>query len=180
MAIPTYRNLLDEELLHKISIKQDPEALDTLYKRYAHQALGVCLNYMEVEQAKLFIKNIFDDIWNHAGEFQIVNFRAWLFNALLKNSKTIDPNAENQDFVFLTEDIQRITQHISKEKLTITIRENIKTLPKDQQFCLYYFYQEQLTQEQIAEKVNLNSDKIKELITLGRTNLIHKIAQNSN
>ena len=177
MSATVYRNLSDEELLHRIGSKQDAEAFSTLYKRYAHLAMGVSLKYLPINDAKDVNQIVFSKLWTDAGKHNVRHFKPWLYTVvknhclmiLRKNSNNEDLNIDNgAEFMEMYE----AEHHKIEDERKMSLLENcLEKLRQEQKVCIESFYLQQKTYAEIGNSYGMNSNQVKSFIQNGRRNL---------
>lgn len=173
-----YRNLSDEELLLHIAQKQDQEAFNMLYRRYAHLALGVCMKYLgNPGLAQDVTQTVFTRIWTDAANYHVRNFRPWFYTVvknyclmeLRKNDEHADIS-ENTLAAFMESDDQ-VHRKMKEEELFVIMQDCLQRLNDYQQVCMKYFYLQQKTYAQTAELLDLTEKEVKSHLQNGRRNL---------
>jgi RNA polymerase sigma-70 factor (ECF subfamily) len=186
--LPTlYKNLPDEDLMHRIALKQDKEAFSILFERYKHIALGVCLKYLGSESmAKEAVQGIFLKIWTDSHQYSIQKFKAWLYkvirNHCLMELRKKDPgieigpsyNLENMEW----ED--NLHLRLNEEQLLIFLNLCLRTLNQEQHKCITCFYLEQKSYRETAEATGYPDNEVKSYIQTGRRNLKNCLHQKLN
>lgn len=173
-----YRNLSDEELLLHVAQKQDQEAFNMLYRRYAHLALGVCMKYLgNPVLAQDVTQTVFTRIWTDAANYQVRKFRPWFYTVvknyclmeLRKNDEHADIS-ENTLAAFMESDDQ-VHRKMKEEELFVIMQDCLRRLNDYQQVCMKYFYLQQKTYAQTAELLDLTEKEVKSHLQNGRRNL---------
>ena len=173
-----YRNLADEELIHLIGVKQDRDAFLSLYQRYMHLALGMCLKFNDVHKAQEIVRDLFLKLWTQCNEFNIQKFKPWLFQELI--SKCLEANPEkdpknlNQLKVLKSDwqDQKKINfKTLHKEQNLVYLSLCIRTLNREEQLCVQEFYIENKSFEQISKDNHMDVEQVKKHIQNGKKNL---------
>ena len=182
-----YRNLPDEDLVHRIAVKQDKEAFSILYDRYKHIALGVCLKYMETEaSAKDAVQNIFLKIWTDSHQYQIQKFKAWFYkvirNHCLMELRKKDPHQKIEASYNLESMEWEDNLHLklNEEQLLIHLNLCLRALNEAQNKCITYFYLEQKSYQETAAVTGYSDNEVKSYIQNGRRNLKNCLHQKLN
>ncbi|MFT4062280.1 MAG: sigma-70 family RNA polymerase sigma factor [Edaphocola sp.] len=182
-----YRNLSDEDLLHRLSVKQDQEAFQNLYQRYAHLALGLCLKYLkDTEQAKDAVQNIFLRLWSNGDQYAIRKFKPWLYqvtkNHCLMELRKKDPNQKivAEWDLEATENDEGLHRHLSREQLLLQLMMCLRQLNNEQKSCIQYFYLHQKSYSETAELTGYEARQVKSHIQNGRRNLKNCVKQKVN
>lgn len=172
-----FRNLSDEDLLNQITIKQDQEAFSVLYQRYLHLALGMCLKYLNLEESKDAVQNVFLQIWQNCSHYNIQKFKPWFIQVLKNHCLQILRKQGMQEVpVELTEKEISVTDEISysqikEEKLLVYLNLCLKSLNKDQQDSIIHFYINEKSYQETAESAGLTYHQVKSYLQNGRRNL---------
>lgn len=177
--MPTiYRNLSDEDLIHRMALKQDKEAFATLFQRYKHIALGVCLKYLKSESlAKDAVQNIFLKIWTDCHQFKIQRFKAWFYK-LVKNHCLMELRKNNPEAVmdptYSLESMEwedNLHLKLNEEQLLIYLNLCLRTLNEAQNKCITKFYLEESSYLETSKATGFNANEVKSHIQNGRRNL---------
>lgn len=173
-----YRNLSDEELLQHVAQKQDQEAFNMLYRRYAHLALGVGMKYLgNPSLAQDVTQTVFTRIWTDSAQYQVRQFRPWFYTVvknyclmeLRKNDEHVEIS-ENSLATFMESDDQ-VHRKMKEEELFVIVQDCLRHLNDYQQVCMKYFYLQQKTYAQTAELLDLTEKEVKSHLQNGRRNL---------
>ncbi|HTO16542.1 MAG TPA: sigma-70 family RNA polymerase sigma factor [Edaphocola sp.] len=176
MPQSTYRNLLDEELLYKVVQRKDQEAMNLLYKRYAHLCLGISIKYLPLEDAKDATQQVFLKIWQDAEKHKIKFFKPWLYT-VVRNQCLMQLRKSNPSIVSLKNEIDFVeyedNSHHNMEQETILMKleaclENLETSQRE---AIELFYKGQKTYSEIAVIQNADEKSIKSYLQNGRRNL---------
>lgn len=173
-----YRNLSDEELLLHVAQKQDQEAFNMLYRRYAHLALGVCMKYLgNSGLAQDATQTVFTRIWTDAANYQVRKFRPW-FYTVVKNYCLMELRKNNEHAEFsentlaaFMESDEQVHRKMKEEELLVMVQDCLSRLNDYQQVCMKYFYLQQKTYAQTAELLDLTEKDVKSHLQNGRRNL---------
>lgn len=152
--------------------------LGELYDRYMHLVYGVCLKYLQDEEAsKDAVMQVFEKLVMSLKNESVHHFKSWLY-VVAKNHCLMMLRAKKQ--LNGHEDIQRISegdQHEStsdasdKEEQWQLIEQGLQSLPAEQQQCIQLFYLEQKSYQDIAHLTGYNLKKVKSYIQNGKRNL---------
>jgi len=173
-----YTNWSDDELFQQFVKTANQELLGQLYSRYIPLVYGLCLKYLQqIEDAKDAVSNIYEELNAKIRNYQIENFRTWLYSVttnhclqILRKDKNrffeeIDiQNMESDDFEHLID----INEDKEKED---ALNYCLNTLSKGQQRCVIYFYFDDLSYADIVEKTGFELNKVKSYIQNGKRNL---------
>lgn len=172
-----YRNLSDEDLIHHIAIKQDHEAFAVLYQRYVHLTLGMCLKFLNNEEAQDAVQNIFLNIWTNSKQYKILNFKFWLIKVIKNHClQLFRKKGINEVFEELndTENVEldyNLHLKLNEEQLLTFLNLCLSALRLEQKSCIQDFYLKQQSYEQISEQTGYALKEVKSYIQNGRRNL---------
>jgi len=174
----TYKNLPDEDLMLRIA-KHDQDAFATLYGRYAHLALGVCLKYYRnAAQAQDTVQVVFVKLWTDAAQFQIRKFKPWFYqvvkNQCLMELRKKNPEANNVaewDLAEVMEFEDNLHHKIKEEQLLLLLEDCMRRLNEEQHSCVSHFYINQKSYSETALLTGFNDKQVKSNIQNGRRNL---------
>ncbi|HLU16945.1 MAG TPA: sigma-70 family RNA polymerase sigma factor [Edaphocola sp.] len=175
MSTVSYRNLLDEELLYRMAQRSDQEAMNMLYRRYAHLALGLALKYVAFGEAQSIVQHVFAHVWNEASSLKMRSFKSWLYNAVKMECVSrlgAPPAGESaQGPVDLMEAENLNMLNMEQEHMVIMLEDCLSSLPSEQRICIELFYKGQKTYEEIASQQRMTAMQVKTLLQAGRKNL---------
>lgn len=179
-----YRNLSDEDLVHRIASKQDQEAFGTLYQRYVHLALGTCIKYLKAaEPAKDAVQVIFTKLWTDVHQYQVRRFKPWFYqvikNHCLMELRKNDPNRKtvaewDMDIVEFEETLHH---KVNEEQLLLYLNMCLKGLNEEQRSCITRFYLDQKSYNETATLTGYSDKQVKSHIQNGRRNLKNCLQQ---
>lgn len=179
-----YRNLNDEDLLHRMATKLDQEAFSTLYQRYVHLALGVCLKYLKsTEGAKDATQAVFIKLWTEAAKLQVRKFKPWFYqvvkNHCLMELRKNDPNKNIVAEWDLTamEFEDNLHPTCTDEQLLQYLEQCLEQLNTEQKSCVSLFYLKQNSYMETATLTGYSDKQVKSYIQNGRRNLRNCLRQ---
>jgi RNA polymerase sigma-70 factor (ECF subfamily) len=179
----TYKNLTDEELIHRYRNSHETSYIGELYQRYTHLVFGVCMKYLKNEtEAEDATMQIFEKLIAELKKHHIISFRPWL-HMVAKNycmmefrkaaytgkklSEIKNSSAEN---VEMSEE-----EHQEKEKERLFfvhyLKEGIEELKEEQRTCIELFYLKDCSYSEIAAVTGFGTKDVKSYIQNGKRNL---------
>lgn len=185
MSNTSYRNLLDEELLYRVAQRSDEEALNMLYKRYAHLAMGVGLKYLPYDDARDVVQQVFVKIWTDAAQYKVKSFKPWLYTVvknqclmeLRKTRPTVSFPENGFDFV----EYEDLAHHKMEQEQILRVLEHcLDKLQAPQKDCVELFYRGQKTYSEIATLQKISDKQVKTYLQNGRRNLKICFSQHKN
>ena len=175
-----YNQLTDAELVNLLrennNIQRD--IIGELYERYGHLVMGTSMKYLKnVMDAEDITMNIFETLENKIKAHEIKYFKSWLYmvtkNSCLmvlrkKDVSTIELNGNE----ILEEEESEI---VKREALLEALERVIEDLQEPQQTCIKLFYLDQLSYQEISQKLNIELKKVKSSIQNGKRNIMLRI-----
>ncbi len=174
----------NENELIQACIKGNTEAQMQLYKMYSKEMYNVALRILhQKEDAEDIMQNAFitafsqiQNVRNESG------FKAWLKRITInkaideykKRNKIIITETEN--FIELTNDFVEIEEETVQPK---TIIASVAKLPELQQLLIELFYFQELTHQEIAEKLSISYENSRIILHRAKEKL-KKLLQNEN
>lgn len=168
-----------ESILISRLMKDDRHAFDVLYDMYAGRLMSFCLTYVKItEDAEEIIQDIFISLWKNRHSVQYTDsLKPFLYGALRKSilyyfrRKLNSPIYEQ--FVDLKDEAHPVESRISMEyeDFRKIILKEINALPRSQREAIILSKFQGLSNKEIAEKLNLNIQTIKNALSVGLKNL---------
>jgi RNA polymerase sigma-70 factor, ECF subfamily len=168
----------DEELMRRLADGR-PEALGPLHARYAALIYRVAARSLDNPAADEISQEVFLAVWRHAASFDPTRgtFRAWVLqitrsrvlNELRRRSRR--PRAASQSDNLggdhLTDPGPDPAESVWREHRRAVVREAVQALPPPQREALSLAFLEDLTNEQVADFLNLPLGTTKSRIRSG-------------
>lgn len=171
--------LTDEELMQRVSCKDDDRAFDLLYRRHARRLMGFFFRQLDRNEAVAadFTQDAFMRIWTARNKFVGTNFRTWLFTIAFNLVKNHYRHAEHQQhyeqFLALhqavTED-SNVVETLDGEALDRALKQELERMSPDALLLFSLRFEEELSVPQIAEVMAIPEGTVKSrLHTLTQT-----------
>lgn len=172
-------NELNEKMLISELKKDSQEALDSIYKMYAKRLYAFCLQYTKSkENAEEIVEDVFVWIWVNRCEIHqeetlrsllFIRAKHYLINAYRSriNSPVYEDYVNYQDEL-AADDIQ---QHLEYEDFVRQLRNALTKLPITQQQVIELSKIQQVSNKEIAVKLSLSEQTVKNQLSLGLKNL---------
>ena len=171
--------LTDEELMQRVSCKDDDRAFDLLYRRHARRLMGFFFRQLDRNEAVAadFTQDAFMRIWTARNKFVGTNFRTWLFTIAFNLVKNHYRHAEHQQhyeqFVAkhqaVTED-SNVVETLDGEALDRALKQELERMSPDALLLFSLRFEEELSVPQIAEVMAIPEGTVKSrLHTLTQT-----------
>lgn len=169
----------DDELMQKVSEKDDDRAFGELYHRHARRLMGLFFRQLERDEALAsdFTQDAFMRVWTARDKFAGTSFRTWLFTIAFNLLKNHYRHAEHQkqfeQFVSLhqptTED-SKIIDQLDDEAFNKALRQELERMSSDARLLFSLRFEEELSVPQIAEVMEIPEGTVKSrLYTLTQT-----------
>lgn len=171
--------LTDEELMQRVSCKDDDRAFSELYHRHARRLMGFFFRQLDRDEAVAadFTQDAFMRIWTARNKFVGTNFRTWLFTIAFNLVKNHYRHAEHQQhyeqFLALhqavTED-SNVVETLDGEALDRALKQELERMSPDSRLLFSLRFEEELSVPQIAEVMAIPEGTVKSrLHTLTQT-----------
>lgn len=172
-------SLTDDELMQRVSCKDDDRAFDLLYRRHARRLMGFFFRQLDKNEAVAadFTQDAFMRIWTARNKFVGTNFRTWLFTIAFNLVKNHYRHAEHQQhyeqFLALhqavTED-SNVVETLDGEALDRALKQELERMSPDALLLFSLRFEEELSVPQIAEVMAIPEGTVKSrLHTLTQT-----------
>lgn len=163
-------SLTDDELMQKVSEKDDDRAFGELYHRHARRLMGFFFRQLERDEALAsdFTQDAFMRVWTARDKFAGTSFRTWLFTIAFNLLKNHYRHAEHQkqfeQFVSLhqptTED-SKIIEQLDDEAFNKALRQELERMSSDARLLFSLRFEEELSVPQIAEVMAIPEGTVK-------------------
>ena len=176
--------LTDDELMQRVSSKDDDGAYSELYRRHARRLMGFFFRQTGKNEASAadLVQDAFLRLWTSRNKFSGTGFRIWLFTIcfnLLRNHyrhdeirKQHDLSAANRQEVA---DDTHIIEQIDSRAFDLALQRELEKLTPEGRMLFSLRFEEELTVPQIAEVMAVPEGTVKSrLHTLTQT-LKHKL-----
>ena len=171
--------LTDDELMQRVSCKDDDRAFDLLYRRHARRLMCFFFRQLDRNEAVAadFTQDAFMRIWTARNKFVGTNFRTWLFTIAFNLVKNHYRHAEHQQhyeqFLALhqavTED-SNVVETLDGEALDRALKQELERMSPDALLLFSLRFEEELSVPQIAEVMAIPEGTVKSrLHTLTQT-----------
>ncbi len=173
-----YSECSTDELLTLYQEKGDQEALGVLYEKHLEMVYGVCIKYLtEKELAQDAVLDIFEQLTEKAKHHDIVKFDGWLFMLsknhclmqLRKMQKNVVLSIEDRNLEVHEEEYIEIDER--REENLQSLEACIEKLPEEQKQVVTMFYLEEKSYKEIADFMQIDTEKVRSFIQNGRRNL---------
>lgn len=177
-AIHSFNAFTDEQLVLHYKQQQQQQALAVLYLRYSDVVYGVCVKYLEnQEAAKDAVMSIYEALTTKLLKHEPENFKSWLY-VVSKNFCLMQLRQEkgkgfselSDNFMQLVED-WHLEDILAKESSLTSLENCIEQLTNEQKQTITLFYLEEKCYNEITTITGLEWNKVRSLIQNGKRNL---------
>lgn len=172
-------SLTDDELMQRVSCKDDDRAFDLLYRRHERRLMGFFFRQLDRDEALAsdFTQDAFMRVWTARDKFTGTTFRTWLFTIafnLIKNHIRHSVHQQHyEQFLALhqavTED-SKIIETLDEKAFADALRQELERLSPDALLLFSLRFEEELSVPQIAEVMAIPEGTVKSrLHTLTQT-----------
>lgn len=172
-------SLTDDELMQRVSCKDDDRAFDLLYRRHARRLMGFFFRQLDRDEALAsdFTQDAFMRVWTARDKFTGTTFRTWLFTIafnLIKNHIRHSVHQKQyEQFVAkhqaVTED-SKIIETLDEKAFADALRQELERMSPDALLLFSLRFEEELSVPQIAEVMAIPEGTVKSrLHTLTQT-----------
>ncbi|MGI9542602.1 MAG: RNA polymerase sigma factor [Cyclobacteriaceae bacterium] len=177
-----HESIQDMELIQKYLESDNLDFLGTLYQRYMHLVLGVCLKYFkDREESKDAVMQIFEKLILAVKKHEVTNFKGWI-SVVARNHCLMELRSKkhkiNRQRLEINEhhgvEISYQMHPDDGEELDLKIGKieaALINLPEEQQICIKLFYLEEKSYKTVAEETGYDLKKVKSYIQNGKRNL---------
>lgn len=166
----------DAQLLKRYRAGGDLAVLGTLYQKYMQLVYGVCLKYLDDEEAaKDAVMNIFEELIGKVKNHEIQQFRSWLYVLArnhclmqLRSSKKI-ATVERDDFMEFNPVLH--PDDDNRESALNALEKCMEKLTSAQKQSVDLFYLKQKCYKDIADETGFSMNEVKSYIQNGKRNL---------
>ena len=179
LLLKPFSSLTDEELMQRVSIKDDDRAFGELYHRYARRLMGFFFRQLNGDEALSadLTQDAFMRVWTARDKFLGTNFRTWIFTIsynLLKNHYRHDEHQKQYELFSkqTKEEVadNHIVEQMDNDAFDQALRKELEKLPTESRLLFSFRFEEELTVPEIAELMGLAEGTVKSrLYTLTQT-----------
>ena len=179
LLLKPFNSLSDDELMQRVSIKDDDRAFGELYRRYARRLMGFFFRQLNGDEALSadLTQDAFMRVWTARDKFLGTNFRTWIFSIsynLLKNHYRHDEHQKQYELFSkqTQEEVadNHIVEQMDNDAFDQALRKTLETLPSENRLLFSFRFEEELTVPEIAELMGLAEGTVKSrLYTLTQT-----------
>ncbi|MBL0311059.1 MAG: sigma-70 family RNA polymerase sigma factor [Bacteroidetes bacterium] len=179
----SYKELADEELIHRYRNSHQTAYVGELYQRYTHLVFGVCIKYYKnVADAEDATMQIFEHLIKELKKHDIQSFKPWL-HVVVKNhcmmrfrkeaseGKKQGQWEKDTQGVVESGDTEHLNEVEDKEFILKHLHDGIEELKEEQRTCIELFYMKNCSYSEITAITGYNTKEVKSHIQNGKRNL---------
>lgn len=174
-----YRQLSDEELILQNKARPNNKTLAVIYERYGHLVLGSCMKYLKnIQEAEDMTSSIFEKLPEKILQHEIRYFKSWLYQMSkneclmkLRKKKVYTQDVNEQMLSSDEQEDDKVEKEVQIKQLEVALDE----LKDKQKECVVLFYLEELSYQEISDRLNLDIKTVKSQIQNGKRNLKIKL-----
>lgn len=189
MFLKSLRSLTDDELMQRVSSKDDDRAYNELYHRHARRLMGFFFRQLGGDEALAadLTQDAFMRIWMAREKFAGTSFRTWLltiaYNLAKNHFRHSEHHRQYEQFIMQSQEEiteSNIIQQLEDEAFDQALKQELETMSQEGRLLFSLRFEEELTIPQIALVMTLPEGTVKSrLHTLTQT-LKQKLNQDDN
>lgn len=186
MFLKPLASLSDEELMQRVSSKDDDRAYDELYHRHARRLMGLFYRQMNGDEALAadLTQDAFMRVWTARDRFSGDNFRTWLltigYNLIKNHYRHTEHQKQYELFSKQTgeegED-NNIIDKMENDAFDQTLRQELEKLPSESRLLFSFRFEEELTVPEIAALMGIPEGTVKSRLYMLTQTLKQKFNQ---
>ena len=174
MTIPMFlkplSSLTAEELMQRVSSKDDDRAYGELYHRHARKLMGFFFRQTGGDEALAadLTQDAFLRVWTARDRFSGTSFRTWLLTIgynLVKNHYRLNEHQKQyEQFVVQTgEEVaeSNIVEHLDNKAFDQALKQHLEKMPPESRLLFSLRFEEELTVPQIAVVMSVPEGTVK-------------------
>lgn len=176
MAIKSFEDITDQELLNRFRHQQNNEWLGVLFERYTMLLFGVCMKYLKDEhEARDAVQQVFLKALTELQKYEVSYFKSWVY-MIAKNHCLMQLRGKLQKTELhehtLSSESEIPVEEILEHEWQLNLMESvIPLLNPEQQRCIKLFYLEKKSYQQICAETGFSMLQVKSHIQNGKRNL---------
>ena len=178
--------LTDEELMQRVSSKDDDRAYGELYHRHARRLMGFFYRQTGGNEAQAadLTQDTFMRVWTARDRFSGSSFRTWLltigYNLLKNHYRHSEHQRQYENFVVQTHEVlaeSNVIDTLDNEAFDQALRQLLENMPQENRLLFSLRYEEELTIPQIAAVMSLPEGTVKSRLHTLTQSLRQKLNQ---
>jgi len=190
MTIPIFlkplSSLTDEELMQRVSSKDDDRAYSELYHRHARRLMGFFFRQMNGDEALAadLTQDAFLRVWTARDRFSGTSFRTWLltigYNLVKNHFRHSGHQREYEQLLVQTEQEETdnsIMEKMEKDAFDQALRQLLEKMPPESRLLFSFRFEEELTVPEIANLMEIPEGTVKSRLHILTQTLKQKFNQ---
>jgi len=190
MKIPIFlkplSSLTDEELMQRVSSKDDDRAYSELYHRHARRLMGFFFRQMNGDEALAadLTQDAFLRVWTARDRFSGTSFRTWLltigYNLVKNHFRHSGHQREYEQLLVQTEQEETdnsIMEKMEKDAFDQALRQLLEKMPPESRLLFSFRFEEELTVPEIANLMEIPEGTVKSRLHILTQTLKQKFNQ---
>ena len=188
MTIPIFlrpiASLTDEELMQRVSSKDDDRAYGELYHRHARKLMGFFFRQSGSDEALAadLTQDTFMRVWTARDKFLGSSFRTWLltigYNLVKNHYRLSEHQKQYEQFVVQTgEEVaeSNIVEHLDNKAFDQALKQLLEKMPPESRLLFSLRFEEELTVPQIAVVMSIPEGTVKSRLHILTQSLKQKL-----
>ena len=188
MTIPIFQkplsSLTDEELMQRVSSKDDDRAYSELYHRHARRLMGFFFRQSGGDEALAadLTQDAFMRVWTARDKFSGSSFRTWLltigYNLVKNHYRLSEHQKQYEQFVVQTgEEVaeSNIVEHLDNKAFDQALKQHLEKMPPESRLLFSFRFEEELTVPQIAVVMSVPEGTVKSRLHILTQSLKQKL-----
>ena len=176
--------LTDEELMQRVSSKDDDRAYGELYHRHARKLMGFFFRQTGGDEALAadLTQDTFMRVWTARNKFSGSNFRTWLltigYNLVKNHYRLSEHQKQYEQFVVQTgEEVaeSNIVEHLDNKAFDQALKQHLEKMPPESRLLFSLRFEEELTVPQIAVVMSIPEGTVKSRLHILTQSLKQKL-----
>jgi len=178
--------LPDEELMQRVSSKDDDRAYGELYHRHARRLMGFFFRQMNGDEALAadLTQDAFLRVWTARDRFSGTSFRTWLltigYNLVKNHFRHSGHQREYEQLLVQTEQEETdnsIMEKMEKDAFDQALRQLLEKMPPESRLLFSFRFEEELTVPEIANLMEIPEGTVKSRLHILTQTLKQKFNQ---
>jgi RNA polymerase sigma-70 factor (ECF subfamily) len=170
MFLKPLSSLKDEELMQRVSSKDDDRAYGELYHRHARRLMGFFFRQSGGDEALAadLTQDAFLRVWTARDRFSGTSFRTWLltigYNLVKNHYRLSEHQKQYEQFVVQTgEEVaeSNIVEHLDNKAFDQALKQHLEKMPPESRLLFSLRFEEELTVPQIAVVMSVPEGTVK-------------------
>ena len=162
--------LTDEELMQRVSSKDDDRAYGELYHRHARKLMGFFFRQSGGDEALAadLTQDTFMRVWTARSKFQDSGFRTWMltigYNLVKNHYRLSEHQKQYEQLVVQTgEEVaeSNIVEHLDNKAFDQALKQHLEKMPPESRLLFSLRFEEELTVPQIAVVMSVPEGTVK-------------------